>query len=146
MRGLDGGKRVKGRKRQVAVDTQGFLLRTAVHAANVSDKVGVWRVLYRLPLWSRWQTLIVDAGDATDANAVRCRAMLGVEYQVVHRLGTGFVPQPKRWVVERTLAWLGKYRRLSKDYEFLPAVSEAFLYLASSHLLVRRLVRLLPIF
>jgi putative transposase len=133
---------VKGRKRQIAVDTQGGLLRAAVHAANVSDQVGVWHVLYRLPVWPRWQTLVVDAGYATEANAARCRAMFGVEYQVVQRLGSDFTPQPKRWVVERTFAWLGKDRRLSKDYEFLPGVSEAFLYLASLHLLARRLVRL----
>lgn len=99
----------------------------------------MWHVLYRLPLWPRWQTLVVAAGYATDA-LPRDR---GVTYPVVQGLGTGFVPQPKRWVVERTLAWLGKYRRLSKDDEFLPVISEACPYLASSHRLTRRLVRLL---
>ncbi len=53
----------------------------------------------------------------------------------------GFVVQPKRWIVERTLAWLGHYRRLSKDYEYLTRSSEAFVYLAMSHLMLRRLSR-----
>lgn len=119
----------------------GTLIRAKVLAANVQDKVAIWSLLWRIPLYARWARVLLDGGYASPANAHRCRQMLGVEYEIVPRLGRGFVLQPRRWVVERTFAWLGKYRRLSKDYEQLPEVSEALIYIASVHVLVRRLAR-----
>jgi putative transposase len=76
------------------------------------------------------------------ANAAWCRLLFDSADEVVPRLtGSSFVVLPRRWVVERTFAWLDRYRRLSKDYEALPVVSEAFIYVASIHLLIRRLAR-----
>jgi putative transposase len=119
---------VKGRKRQIAVDTLGLLIRVLVHAANIQDKVAIRWLLWRMPLTLRWARVVVDAGYDTPANAAWCHRLFDRAYEVVTRLtGSGFVVQPRRWVVERTFAWLGKYRRLSKDYEALPIVSEAFI-------------------
>lgn len=95
----------------------GTLIRVKVKAANVQDKVAIWPLLHRIPLYSRWARVVLDGGYESKANAHRCQKMFGVDYEIVPRLGSGFVVQPRRWVVERTFAWLGKYRRLSKDYE-----------------------------
>jgi putative transposase len=130
---------VKGRKRHIAVDTLGLLIRVMVHKANFSDRVSVRWLLRRIPFTSRWQRVVVDAGYETDANVTWCRDWFDISYEVVHRTGCGFVVMPRRWVVERTFAWIGKYRRMSKDYEALPKVSEAFIYIASIHILARRL-------
>ena len=117
----------------------GLLMRVVVQPANLQDKVGIRALLRRIPFTPRWQRVVVDGGYDSPAIQVWCQKLFGVVYEVVHRLGTAFVVLPRRWVVERTFAWLGKYRRLSKDYEQLPSVSEAFVYVASIHLLVRRL-------
>ena len=130
---------MKGRKRHIAVDTLGLLIRVMVHKANFSDRVSVRWLLRRIPFTSRWQRVVVDAGYETDANVAWCRDWFDISYEVVHRTGCGFVVMPRRWVVERTFAWIGKYRRMSKDYEALPKVSEAFIYIASIHILARRL-------
>jgi len=130
---------VKGRKRQIITDTLGLLVCALVHPANISDKTAVSWLLRRIPFTSRLARLVVDAGYDSPAVAALCADWLGMEYEVVHRTSNGFQVQPRRWVVERTFAWLGKYRRLSKDYEQLPFVSEAFLFVASIHLLTRRL-------
>ncbi len=104
--------------------------------------MGIRPLLCRVPYTSRWQRVVVDGGYATPANEAWCAKLFDVAYEVVQRIkDTGFVILPHRWVVERTFAWLGKYRRLSKDYEALPAVSEAFIYVASVHILVRRLAQ-----
>lgn len=133
---------MKGRKRQIAVDTLGLLVRVLVHAANIQDKTAVRWLMYRLPLTARWARVVLDAGYDTPANAAWSEQLFQVAYEIVTRLvGSGFVVQPRRWVVERTFAWLGKYRRLSKDYEGLPLVSEAYIYVASIHILARRLAR-----
>ena len=70
-----------------------------------------------------------------------CQAIYGVDYEIVELTGKGFAVLPKRWVVERTFAWFGKYRRLSKDYEQMVSVSAAMLYFCSIHILVRRLAK-----
>lgn len=101
-----------------------------VHQANEQGRTAVRPFLKRLPVTSRWQRVVVDAGYASPAVAAYCRRLFAVEYEVVRRQAKGFQLLPKRWVVERTFAWLGKYRRLSKDYAFLLPVSEAFLYIA----------------
>ncbi|SRR5258708_15406978 len=118
----------------------GLLVAVVVHAANIQDKVGVRLVLRRVPLFARWQRVIVDAGYDSAANTHWSKDWLGVDYQVQPRtVGKGFTPQPCRWVVERTFAWFGKYRRLGKDYETLPDTAEACLFAAMVHLMTRRL-------
>lgn len=129
----------------------GLLLVVMVHSASVQDRDGATQLL-RWALWHlpRLWTIFADAayqgawrafGDyLRDTGLWRtCRLLL----QFVRRVpGTiGFAVLPKRWIVERTFAWFGKYRRLSKDYEYLPKSSEAFVYLASIHLMSRRLSR-----
>lgn len=132
---------MKGRKRQIVVDTVGSLIRALVHPANESDKTAIRHVMARIPVTPRWSHVVLDGGYDTPAAAAFCRRIFDVEYEIVKRAGKGFEVLPCRWVVERTFAWLGKYRRLSKDYEALPKVSEAFLYVASIHLITRRVAR-----
>lgn len=124
------------------VDTEGFPIRVLVHPANEQDKAVVKWVLRLIPVSSRWQKVIVDAGYNSPAVAHHCQQVYGVEYEIVERTGKGFSVLPKRWVVERTFAWFGKYRRLSKDYEQKVTVSAAMLYFCSIHILVRRLAKL----
>jgi transposase len=132
------------------------LLKVIVHAANISDRNAVHLVLAGLAtLFPRLRHLWVDAGySGTGADWVR--QTLGWTVEVVKRprrwvwlpegaepppMPTGFQVLKRRWVVERTFAWLGRYRRLSKDYEVLPASEEAWIYLATTNLLLRRLAR-----
>lgn len=143
VRGYDAGKKVKGRKRHILVDTMGLLLTVLVLAANVQDRDAAKQVCKRsrrnLP---RLRLLWADggyAGKLVDWLYDTCHWLL----TIIKRSDTakGFELLPRRWVVERTFAWLGNYRRLSKDYEYLPATSEALIYLAMSHLMLRRLTR-----
>ena len=124
----------------MVVDTQGWLMRVLVHPANEQDKVaGKW-VLKRLPLLQRLALFIFDNGYDSEALMNWCQQVFGVKTEITPRgLQAGFEVQPKRWIVERTLGWLNRFRRLSKDYEQRPVVSEGFIYLAMSHLMLRRL-------
>jgi len=140
--GYDRNKRRKGSKRQIAVDTQGWLLRVLVHPANQQDKVAAKWLLRRLPLWDRLKLFLFDSGYASDALMNWCQQLFSVDTEVTNRGDQpGFVVQPKRWIVERTFAWLNRFRRLSKDYDQRPDVIEGFIYLAMSHLMLRRLTR-----
>jgi putative transposase len=140
--GYDGNKRRKSSKRQIAVDTQGWLLRVLVHPANEQDKVAAKWLLRRLPLWDRLKLFIFDSGYDSAALMNWCQKLFSVETEVTNRGDqSGFVVQPKRWIVERTFAWLNRFRRLSKDYDQRPDVIEGFIYLAMSHLMLRRLTR-----
>jgi len=106
-------------------------------------KVGIMQVLRRVPLFTRWQRVLVDAGYDSPANQHQAQHWFHVEYIVSARIkASNFVPQPCRWVVERTFAWLGKYRRLSKDFEGLVETAEACIYAAMVHLMTRRLATL----
>jgi len=138
-RGFDGGKHVHGRKRHALVDTLGLLLAVLVHEADVHDSQRVPHLLDRAQGWvPRLRVVFADEGyAATPAGLVWRR--YGWTLALVRREGRGFVVVPKRWVVERTFAWLGGDRRLSKDYERLPAVSEAMVQLSAIRLMVRRL-------
>jgi len=138
-RGYDAGKKIKGRKRHIAVDTEGNLLTVVVHSAGVQDRVGARAVLTRL--FCRFDSIVkvfVDGG-YTGTLIEWARQMFGYELEVVKRneLHT-FKVLPKRWIVERSLAWLNWTRRLSKDYELLHTTAEAIVWIASAHLLLRR--------
>jgi putative transposase len=171
IRGYDGGKKVSGRKRHVLVDTQGLVLRAKVHAANIQDRAAVPLLLEGMPaifplmqhVWVDqgytgtgktwittqlgWTVTVVQhppvvhhkwmpIGDLNDL------ATLHFEWTKVPREQRGFRGVlPRRWVVERTFAWLGQNRRLSKDYERLCETSEALIYAAMSRLMMRRLAR-----
>jgi putative transposase len=143
-RGYDGGKKVNGRKRHIVVDTLGLLLAVAVTAASADDGTAAPRVLEQLDPAEhpRLEKLWADQ-KYNNRSLDRWLAANGVNYrvEVVSRpLGSkGFVLLHRRWVVERTLAWLGRYRRNSKDYERLTASSEATVKVSMIHLMLRRL-------
>jgi putative transposase len=140
-RGYDAGKKINGRKRHILVDTLGNLLDVVVHAANIQDYHGAKSVLLKATeavtsLQKIWADGIYSKGGLVDW----VHATLGITLEIVNRAPdqVGFQVLPRRWVVERTFAWLGRYRRLSKDYEQLTASSEAMVYLASIHTLLKR--------
>ena len=140
-RGYDAGKKVNGRKRSLIVDTMGLLMRVVVHAADLSDLVGgklVAALVQRLT--STIQTVFGDQHYGGQF-AAQVQHDYGWTVEVKQRPpdATGFVVIAKRWVVERTFGWLTWYRRLSKDYEQYLDVSEAFIYIAMIHLMLRRL-------
>jgi len=142
IKGFDAGKLVKGRKRHILVDTLGLLIAVVVTSAKVQDYHGAKPVLEevkgRCPrLKVVWVDGIYEKQWLIDWARVEC----GWELQVIKRTDKeeGFKVLPKRWVVERTFAWLGRYRRLSKDYERLPETSEAMIQMAMIHIMLRRL-------
>jgi putative transposase len=141
-RGYDAAKKIKGRKRPVAVDTLGLLLGVIVHAADIQDADSAWDLLKQVKHLYCWLK-VVFADSIYDRSAVLIACfLLGLTLILVRRIAgtTGFVVLPKRWIVERTLGWLGRCRRLSKDYEELPEVSEAMVTLAMIRLMLHRLV------
>ena len=157
--GYDGGKKVNGRKRHILVDTLGLLLSVVVHPANLQDREGARLVLGGLPRpFPRLRHLWADQG-YTGPILDWIHEQLGRTVEVVERsprrgfvvtadgqfqrvaLPKTFEPLPRRWVVERTLAWTSRYRRMSKDFERLPATSEALVYLTGIRLLFARLTR-----
>jgi putative transposase len=170
-RGFDGGKNIRGRKRHLLVDTEGLVVEAKVHSAKVPDQDGIRRLLEparsRLP---RLSYLWVDAGYRGRGKDWVQQA-LGVEVEVVNRspkpppqkvleiwarewfkeghqmdLGKlptrpGFERLPRRWVAERTFAWISHNRRMAKDYERMCSTGEAFIHAAMTRLIVRRLAR-----
>jgi putative transposase len=144
-RGYDVGKKVSGRKRHLLVDTLGLLLLVVVHAACVQDWEGAKRVLAALEYrFMRLRLIWADGiyrGLGDWLGQLRQRRKLRLEIVKRQQEQKGFVVLPRRWVVERTFAWLGRYRRLSKDYEALPGTEEAWIYLAMIRLMLARLTR-----
>ena len=140
-RGYDAAKRVKGRKRHVAVDTSGLLLGVLVHAADVQDADGAGDLLRRLKRLYPWLRLVFADGAYDRLAALLACFLLGLTLVVIRRLAgsEGFVVVPRRWVAERTLGWLGRWRRLARDYEELPEVSETMVKLAMIRLMLHRL-------
>jgi putative transposase len=132
---------VTGRKRHLVVDTLGLLLAVVVHAANVQDRDGAKLVLAKA--WARCPRLQLLWADGNYAGQLIdwVREKCGWVLEIVKRPAEakGFQLLPRRWVVERTFAWLGRYRRLSKDYEATTASSEAWITIAMIHLMLRRL-------
>ncbi len=142
--GYDAGKKVKGRKRHLAVDTLGLLLAVVVHSAALQDRAGAKLVLAALAAGGFPRLRLVWADGGYRGKLVAwVREHCGWLLQIVKRNDDvkGFQVLPRRWVVERTFAWLGRYRRLSKDYEYLTASSEAMIYVAMIHLMLVRLAR-----
>jgi putative transposase len=168
-RGCDGGKKVRGRKRHLLVDTEGLILKAKVHSAKVPDQDGLRLLLESARSQApRLSHLWVDAG-YQGRGKEWAEIMLGLSVEVVHRTPKpipenvariwaeewskegreldwqrliprrGFEILPRRWVAERTFAWLSHNRRMSKDYERLCATGEAFVYAAMTRLMVRRL-------
>ncbi|HEY8558737.1 MAG TPA: IS5 family transposase [Actinomycetes bacterium] len=140
-RGYDAAKRIKGRKRHVAVDTSGLLLGVVVHAADIQDADGVGDLLRRLKRLYPWLKAVFADSVYDRLAALLVCFLLGLTLVVVRRLAgaAGFVLLPRRWVVERTLGWLGRWRRLARDYEELPEVSETMVKLAMIRLMLHRL-------
>jgi putative transposase len=143
-RGYDAGKKIAGRKRHLVVDTMGLILAVAVHSAALQDQHGARLVLTRLgSAFHRLKVLWADSAYKRDGLPAWVQATYGWILQTILRPvgAVGFVRLPKRWVVERTFAWLGRYRRHSKDYERTTESSEAMIYISMIHLMSRRLAR-----
>ena len=132
---------MKGRKRHIVVDTLGLLLAVVVHPADIQDRDGAKLVLSKLlGLFPRLKLVWAD-GAYTGQLVDWAYAMGGWLIEVVKRAphSHSFEVLPRRWVVERTLGWLGRNRRLSKDYEELTESSEAWIHIAMIHLMLKRL-------
>ena len=139
---LTAEKKVKGRKRHIVTDMLGHLLHVKVHAANEHDTIAGCLVFEEaLDKYPSLLGVCADAGyRGTFVDYVHLFLMSLVE--IVTRLPAGWTLLPKRWVVERTLAWLNPFRRLSKDYEITTTSEEAFVILAHSRVLLKRLSKL----
>jgi transposase len=142
-RGYDAGKRVNGRKRHIAVDTGGLLLAVVVTIAGIQDRDGAVRLLTALRARFSTIALIWADGGYTGRLVTWAQTVLAVTVTIVKRTDdlTGFRVIPRRWVVERTLAWISKHRRCVRDYETRPEHSEAMVYIAMIMTLSRRLAR-----
>lgn len=158
-RGYDGGKKMSGRKRHLLVDTSGLVLNAVVHPADVADRDGARLVLApsveedRLP---RLKHLWADAGYSGAGLREWITERLGLSLEIVQRrrrwvwvpndvepepLPEGFEVIKRRWVLERTFAWITRNRRMSRDYEFLAQTTEALVYLSMIRLMLKRLAK-----
>jgi putative transposase len=143
-RGYDGGKKVSGRKRHIVVDSLGLLLAVAVTSAALDEGTHAWRVLRKLSPADYPRLKLLWADSKYHNHALKRwlrRQGVGYRIEVVSRPAgaKGFVLLHRRWVVERTFAWMGRYRRLSKDYDYFTQSSEAQVQLSAVHLMLRRL-------
>ncbi len=144
-RGYDSNKKVTGRKRHILVDVLGLLLVVLVHEASIQERAGAQSLLQRAKQkgFRRLQLIWADGGYSGQLMIDWGHELAGWVFEVITRAAdaTGFEVLPRRWVVERTFAWLGRYRRLSKDYEQLPETSEALIYAAMVRAMLKRLAR-----
>ena len=142
--GYDAGKKVKGRKRHIITDTLGFLIFVMVHAADVQDRDGAPDMLKAIRFRHPWlRHIFADGGYAGDKlkDAVAGHGRWTIEIVKRSDAAKGFVVLPRRWVVERTFAWLGRCRRLAKDWEKSIESATAFAQIASIRMLTRRIAR-----
>jgi len=143
-RGYDGGKKVKGRKRHLLVDTLGLLIVVLITSAGLDDGVAAPKLLHLIDPkdFPRLETIFADNkyhNHALHTWMREHRPTWRIEVKARPEGARGFTPLEKRWVVERTNAWNGRYRRNSKDYERKPESSVAMIYISNIHLLLRRL-------
>jgi transposase len=144
-RGYDAGKKVKGRKRHILTETQGLLVGAVVHTADIQDRDGAPDVLASIRHSFPWlRQVFADGGYAGDKLRAALTKIGKWTLQIIKRsdLAKGFEVLPRRWVVERTFAWLGRNRRLAKDFERTIESATAWLYLASIQLMIRRTANL----
>jgi transposase len=142
-RGFDGGKKINGRKRHIAVDTLGLVLAVLVTAASVQDRDGAYRLLGLLRERFSTITLIWADGGYAGRLVSWAHTVLALSLTIVKRTDdtSGFVVLPRRWVVERTFGWLMRYRRLVRDYERRPEHHEAMVLWATVAIMTRQLAR-----
>jgi transposase len=142
-RGYDAGKKVNGRKRHIAVDTGGLLLAVVVTIAGIQDRDAAYRLLTQLRGRFSTVSLVWADGGYAGRLVIWARKVLALTVEVVKRTDdvTGFAVLPRRWVVERTFAWISKFRRCVRDYETLPAHHEAMVHISMIMTMSRRLAR-----
>jgi transposase len=143
-RGYDAGKKVKGRKRHIVTDTLGLPVALVVHEADIQDRDGAPGVLASIRHTHPWlRHIFADGGYAGEKLRQALKQIGEWTVEIIKRSDTakGFEVLPRRWVVERTLAWLGRCRRLAKDFEATMESSAAWTTIASIKLLTRRLAR-----
>ena len=153
--GYDGGKKISGRKRHILVDTLGLVLKAKVHSADILDRDGARQLLEPVgQAVTRLSHVWADMGYRGEI-IEWIKQQLGWTVEVVKRPSKWgrypvevepppmprFTVLPRRWVVERTFAWIGRYRRMSKDYEYLTETGEAFIYAAMIRLMLKRLAQ-----
>ena len=140
MRGFDGHKRVKGRKCHILVDTLGLLIASRVEPAGISDRrAGARLVAGVSPLWPTIRTVIADAGHESRRLAAEIERHEGWRLVIVKRSQPAFKIVGLNWIVERTFGWLGRHRRLSKDYEFKVQTTETLFKIAAIRTMLNRL-------
>ena len=162
-RGFDGGKKIKGRKRHLLVDTLGLILHLLVHEANIQEYRGGKLLLAPLKgMFPRLKLMWADSGYKKEGFCEWVKATLGWDVEIVERpwsglrsvwapkdavidweqiRPSGFPVLPHRWIVARTFAWLSTWRRLSKDYAVLESSEEAWIYIAMIRIMLRRLAQ-----
>lgn len=140
LRGVDGNKKIKGRKRHIMVDTMGNIITNIVHVANIHDSKGAHLVLKSLnENVYGIKVIYADCGYRGELIEIAKRSY-NYELKISPKIkdSTTNKVSPKRWIVERTFAWLENFRRLSKDFEYLLESSQAMLYLASLKLILNK--------
>ena len=144
-RGYDAGKKVKGRKRHILTDTQGLLVAAIVHTADIQDRDGAPDLLNSIRKRFPWLRHVFADGGYAGEKLEAALAKIGTwTLEIIKRSDTakGFVLLPRRWVVERTFAWLNRNRRLAKDFERTIESATAWLFLASVQQITRRIASL----
>lgn len=139
-RGFDGAKKMVGRKRHIAVDTDGRLLMVHLTTADIADSTGAQAVMEALRQRWPWIKHLFADGAYDRRQMLDKAAFLDFVVEIVRRIEQGFSVLPRRWVVERSFAWMMRYRRLVRDYEARLDVSEAMIYAAMTSTLLRRII------
>jgi putative transposase len=137
-RGYDAGKKTKGRKRHIVVDTMGLILALVVHSASIQDRDGAKTVMENLRF--RYTSIIKIFADGGYAGKLidYVQGAFNWVLEIVKRDTKNFKVLPKRWIVERTFSWINNYRRNSKDYEYLPETSEAIIQLTMIRIMLNK--------